>query len=210
MSGADAYKRALTADRDALLLAPASASSPAVVKIVDYASITDASRRSTYDAKKRKKENLRDTKKAGTTKQVRLSPSTGARDFDMKMAQAQRFLMEGYRVRVFMMFRRGQGKLQDEAREALFKAAGLLGKFGVVANLKKTKGDVTLDELFPKAVLSEDEKADVIAAAAAGKRKKSKPLEVLLTPLKKADRERIKADSDGSRDDSLDRIVSSG
>lgn len=42
-------------------------------------------------------------------------------------------------MRVLTIFRRGQGKLQDEARVRLVKAASALGKCGVLAGVKKGK-----------------------------------------------------------------------
>jgi translation initiation factor IF-3 len=193
MSGRDAYDAAREAGRDVLVVHASPAGRPCVVRLLNYAKAEEAARRSAYDSRKKEREVKREDRKAGVTKQVRLSPAIGERDFGMKMRQARRFLVEGHRVRVFMMFRRGQGRMQDDAKVALTRAANALAEYGVHAGVKAGKArrvdaehEFTAEELFPKVELDEEEK---VGAA----RQKPPQLDVLFTPVKKSERERLKA-----------------
>jgi translation initiation factor IF-3 len=229
MSGRSAVAAAQAAGRDVLLVQSAPKGGACVVRLVDYAAVEEAARRKAYAARKKKREVSREDRKSGTMKQVRLSPSTGDRDFEMKMRQARKFLLEGYRVRVFMMFRRGQGRLHEDAKQALSQAAALLTDFGVLAGAKKLRGGgggsgTSVDELFPTvdrqesaapaaagaatATATAGAAAAAGAAAGQGTRPRAKPLEVLLMPMKRADRDRIKVrlelgagGEDGGRED---------
>jgi translation initiation factor IF-3 len=197
MSGYQAVQEARKAQRDVLTVHQSrSSDAPPVVRLVDYAAMLESKRRNVYSTRKNKRESARVDRKSMILKQVRLSPSIDEHDFHLKVKQARTFLLEGYRLRLFMQFRRGQGRLQDNAKDSLSRAAKELVTYGsLVGSIKGT--DVI--DLFPPKSL-EEEDAESGSAGATGK-KKAKPLEVLLQPLRKKDRERLMAVSDGNESD---------
>lgn len=191
MSGRAAYEAAKRAGLDVLLVHSAPEGSPCVVRLIDYEAVAEASRRAEYAQRKKKKEMQAQTRKEGSLKQVRLSPATGERDFEMKMRQARRFLLDGHRVRVFMQFRRGQGRLQQNAKLSLSNAATALTEIGTLAGRGKQKikndgaSGTSVDELFPKP--EPEEEGQMVATET-----KAKPLEVVILPLGKKERDRLR------------------
>ena len=125
-----------------------------VMKMVDIEAELRAKRLLERLQRKRRLENRRMT----TVKSLRVSPTTGDRDFEIKMKKAKEFLESGRTVKIFVMFKRGQGKLQQEAQDALKKAENALKDLGEA--FKKDEEPVIND----------------------GRRR---PLEVLIRPLKK-------------------------
>lgn len=119
-------------------------------------------------------------RKEGALKQLRLSPATDTHDMQIKMRRAREFLCEGYRVRVYMQFRRGQGRLQEDAKKALVAAAEQLQEVGNVSGVSAGK---TIADLF-KVEKSEDEDEE-------GEIVKKKPLEILIQPLSRKKREEV-------------------
>ncbi|CDF33794.1 Translation initiation factor IF3, mitochondrial [Chondrus crispus] len=150
---------------------------PPVVRIVDYTALQSARAKKSYDARKRGKENRKMERKEGALKQVRLSPSTDTHDMQIKMRRAREFLCDGYRVRVYMQFRRGQGRLQEDAKAALVAAAERLEEVGTVMGVPQGK---EVADMFK--VEKEDEEAMGVTV-------KKKPLEILIQPLSRKKRE---------------------
>jgi translation initiation factor IF-3 len=70
---------------------------PPVAKIMDYGKFK-------YERKKQQQES-RKRAHAVQIKEVRLRPKTGQHDFDVKLGQARRFIDDGDKVQVNMMFR---------------------------------------------------------------------------------------------------------
>jgi Translation initiation factor IF-3, C-terminal domain len=145
-------------------------------------------KRNSYAAQKDKRESARVDRRITILKQVRLSPSTDDHDFRLKLKQARKFLLEGYRLRLFMQFRRGQGRLQDNAKESLSRAAKELVAFGTLMGAAK---GTDVADLFPPDPVIEDNGEEGDAPVAV--KKKAKPLELLLQPLRKKDRELLLA-----------------
>lgn len=199
MTGRKAYEAAKSADLDVMLVHSGPEGSPSVVRLLDYATVAEVSKRNEYNQRKRKKELQVQNRKEGSLKQVRLSPSTGLRDFEMKMRQARDFLLDGHRVRVFMQFRRGQGRLLENAKSSLSNAAKSLTESGILAGQDKQKRSnksggkdgTSMEELFPK---PEAEDGDSDGAL----QRKVKPLEVVMLPLPKRERDRLRADRNPS------------
>jgi translation initiation factor IF-3 len=92
-------ERAMQMARDAGLdlVEVAPDSRPPVAKIMDYGKFK-------YERKKQIQES-RKKSHAVQIKEVRLRPKTGKHDFDVKLGRARRFLMEGDKVQINMMFR---------------------------------------------------------------------------------------------------------
>lgn len=193
MSGREAIDQARSAALDVMTVRRAmSRDESTVVRLVDYSAKQEAQKRSAYVAKKEQKEKKLEERRRNSTKQVRLSPSTDRHDFQLKMKQARDFLIDGYRVRVFMQFRRGQGRLQGDAKESLTMAAKELSVYGSLAGNPK---EITVEGLFPRPVKDETDGDQNVAGPTV-----HKPLEVLFQPVKREERLRLRSKVDAALD----------
>lgn len=179
MASREALSEARDAGRD--LLEVNRWSDPPVVRVVDYQELQTNRAKKMYDARKQKKESRKMQRREGSLKQLRLSPATDTHDMQIKMRQATEFLCDGYRVRVYMQFRRGQGRLQEDAKAALVAAAEQLQDFGKVQGIPPG-GEIA--DLF-REEKDEDEDEEPMGPV------KKKPLEVLLQPLSRKKREEL-------------------
>lgn len=169
MSGTAAYERAKHDGLDVLQVSRSHDNVP-VVKLL------------TYDAMP--KPNVKKVKSKPTRhpklKQVRLSPATDTGDLQLKLRQSRQFLINGHRVRVFMQFRRGHGKLRENAINTLCGIAEAL----VPSAAKLRSGElISLRETFtqPPNTTQPNDTAPRI----------HKPLEVYFEPLSKAQRTQL-------------------
>lgn len=103
-----------------------------VMRMIDLDLEARRLRRKEAQRTKRRLENRR----RSAVKSIRVSPTTGEHDFGIKMRHARRFLEEGKNVKVFVFFRRGQGKLQLEAKDCLKRAVDNLSEWGTVVEQK--------------------------------------------------------------------------
>lgn len=184
MSGLAALSHARKCKRDIMQV---SASETPAVRILDYAAFMEARRKKAYDQRKVRKESLLLQRKEAAVKQIRLSPATDVHDRAMKMRQASDFLKAGYGVKVYMQFRRGQGRLKEKAKLALVEAGKELGEYGTVLGVPPGG---TVEDLFrvPAHVEGEDEP------------EVRKPLQIVLRPFSRKLREKIwqgKMDGEG-------------
>ena len=122
--------RAMQMARDAGLdlVEVAPDSRPPVAKIMDYGKFK-------YERKKQIQES-RKKSHAVQIKEVRLRPKTGQHDFDVKLGRARRFLMDGDKVQINMMFRGRELAHLDVGR-------------GVVARFSKALEDIARMERPP-------------------------------------------------------------
>lgn len=176
MSGRAAYARAQTAGLDVLQVARGG--DVPVVKLLNYAELKSSKMKKTREKSK--------PARAPKLKQVRLSPATDTGDLQLKIRQSRQFLTNGHRVRVFMQFRRGHGKLRDNAVDTLCGIAEAL----VPSAGKLHKGELTMlrDSLQPPeppAPTSQSGTGDTMGTRI------HKPLEVYFDPLSKAQREKL-------------------
>ena len=124
MSAKDALEMAIERDMDLVKIAPNS--NPPVCKIMDYGKYRFEQTKKEKEAKK--------NQRVVEIKEVRMSPSIDANDFNVKLKNAQKFLKEGNRVKVTVRFR---------GREMAHTNLGeqLLAKFGEecaeIANVEK-------------------------------------------------------------------------
>lgn len=160
MKASEALELAEGKDED--LVEISDKSNPPVCKILNY---------SKYLAQQRRQMKLNQQKeraaaRAREPKEMRLGPATDQHDFDIKMGRVFGFLDEGRRVRVFVQFKRGQGRLQDSAINILQKAAAVLGQRGEIERM------TSLEDIRKKE--EEDERV--------GRTHKSPPLELWVRP----------------------------
>lgn len=168
-------------ERAKLDLMQVSASEISVVKLVNYAELDTARKKNAYDARKRKKETKLMDRREGILKQVRLSPATDENDRNIKLRRAREFLEGGYRIRIYMQFRRGHERLAENAKMALCGVAEELKEVGIVQGLKKEQ---QIMDLFKEKQPKIEDGVPV----------KKKPLEVFMRPLPRKLREQKKRD----------------
>lgn len=130
MSGRDAVHLAQERHLDLVEISPQA--HPPVCKILDYGKYR-------YEQQKREKD-ARKKQKAFEIKEVKLRPGIEDHDFGVKFKNAARFLEDGNKVKVTIMFR-GREMSHPELGEALLnKMAAALGEAAVVEKQPKIEG----------------------------------------------------------------------
>lgn len=140
MSSRDALSLALERQMDLVEIAPNA--KPPVCRIMDYGKYR-------YEQQKRDKE-ARKKQKTFDIKEVKLRPGIEDHDFDVKFKNAVRFLEDGDKVKVTIMFR-GRELSHPELGEALLvKMANKLGDLAVVERAAKLEGKNMIMIVSPK------------------------------------------------------------
>ena len=130
MSGRDAVRLAQEHHLDLVEISPQAR--PPVCKILDYGKYR-------YEQQKREKD-ARKKQKVFEIKEVKLRPGIEDHDFGVKFKNAARFLEDGNKVKVTIMFR-GREMSHPELGEALLnKMAATLGDAAVVEKQPKIEG----------------------------------------------------------------------
>lgn len=132
----------LAIERELDLVKIAPGSKPPVCKLMDYSKYQ-------YDQKKKEKE-ARKNQKVMEVKEVRLSPNIGDHDFEVKLKNAQKFLSEGSKVKVFVRFRGREMTHTDLGKEVLQKFAEGCSEYGVVDKPAKLEGRSMAMFMAPK------------------------------------------------------------
>ena len=141
MSGRDALNLALERHMDLVEIAPNA--KPPVCRIMDYGKYR-------YEQQKREKE-ARKKQKTFDIKEVKLRPGTEDHDFDVKFKNAVRFLEDGDKVKVTIMFR-GRELSHPELGEILLtKMAKQLEDLAVIERAAKLEGKNMIMIVSPKA-----------------------------------------------------------
>ncbi len=128
--GRDALVRAKELDMDLVKISPNA--NPPVCKIMDYGKFL-------YERAKKEKE----AKKRQTVvelKEIRLSSKIEEHDFAFKAKNAQKFLEEGDKVRVFVRFRGREMNYAIRGREVLLKFADTIQEYGKVERAPMMEG----------------------------------------------------------------------
>lgn len=105
------------------LVEVAARSDPPVCKIMDYG-------RYKYQEKK-KTQAARSNQRGTKLKEVKLRPKTNLHDYEVKLSRARKFLEEGNKVKVTMMFRGREIYHANVGRERLMTLAGDVGVDGL-------------------------------------------------------------------------------
>lgn len=141
MQTRDALK--LAEDRHLDLVEVAPKARPPVCKIMDFGKYR-------YEQQKRDKE-ARKKQKVVTVKEVKLRPNIEQHDFDVKLKNAQRFIEEGNKVKVTIMFRGRELSHPEIGSTILDKMAKALGDTVSVERTAKLEGKNMTMILSPKA-----------------------------------------------------------
>lgn len=139
------------ATRDALQLAEeqhldlvevAPKAKPPVCRIMDFGKYR-------YEQQKRDKE-AKKKQKVITIKEVKLRPNIEQHDFDVKLKNALRFIEEGNKVKVTIMFRGREMSHQELGRDVLHRVAEELKDLVAIERDAKLEGKNMIMILAPK------------------------------------------------------------
>jgi len=140
MPSVDAMKIAIEKEVD--LVKIAGNSKPPVCKIMDYGKFR-------YEQSKREKE-VRRHQHIVEVKEIRMSPSIGSNDFNVKLRNGLKFLKEGDRLKVTVRFRGREMAHTDIGEKLLVKFAEQCAEFGNVDKNPKLEGRHMTMFLTPK------------------------------------------------------------
>jgi translation initiation factor IF-3 len=128
MSPADAIARAEEEGLDLVEVAPGSR--PPVCRIMDYG-------RYKYEQKKKLGKGRGH---AATLKEIKLRPRTDEHDLDFKLKNARRFLMDGDKVKVTVMYRGREMVHREIGHRQLDRVKEMLGSLATVENPPRMEG----------------------------------------------------------------------
>ena len=140
MSASEALDIAIEKELDLVKIAPAS--NPPVCKIMDYGKYR-------FEQSKREKE-ARRNQHIVEVKEIRMSPSIGTNDFNVKLKNGQKFLKDGDRLKVTIRFRGREMAHTDIGEKLLKKYAEECEEFGSVDKNPKLEGRHMSMFLTPK------------------------------------------------------------
>lgn len=141
MTTQEALRQAEEQHLDLVEVAPKA--KPPVCRIMDFG-------RYRYEQQKRDKE-AKKKQKVVTIKEVKLRPNIEDHDFNVKLKNALRFLEEGNKVKVTIMFRGRELSHQDLGRAVLQKVAAELKDLVIIERDAKLEGKNMIMILAPKA-----------------------------------------------------------
>ena len=114
---------------------------PPVCRLMDYGKFL-------YERAKRDRK-ARKAQKSVDVKEIRLRPKTGEHDIGFKSRDAERFLQQGYKVKVRVRFRGREITYPEIAREVLTEFAGRLSNVSEIESSPRMEGRSMLMILSP-------------------------------------------------------------
>jgi len=139
-SAAEALNIAIEHNLDLVKIAPTA--NPPVCKIMDYGKYC-------FEQAKRDKE-AKKNQRVVEVKEIRMSPSIGLNDFNIKLKNGQKFLREGDRVKVTVRFRGREMSHTEIGEELLLRFASLCSDIATVDKSPKLDGRHMTMFLSPK------------------------------------------------------------
>ena len=130
MSSSEALNVAIEKELDLVKIAPGS--NPPVCRIMDYGKYR-------FEQAKREKE-ARRNQHTVEVKEIRMSPSIGINDFNVKLRNGQKFLKEGDRLKVTVRFRGREMTHTNLGEDLLKRFAAECEEFGTVDKNPKLEG----------------------------------------------------------------------
>jgi translation initiation factor IF-3 len=140
-STAEAIKIAQSQQLDLVEISPGA--KPPVCKIIDYNKFL-------YDEKKKKKE-MKAKSKTSEVKEIRFTPNTDDHDFEFKVKHAEKFLLDGDKVKAHVQFKGRAIMFKERGELLLLKFADRLKDVGALEGLPKMEGKRMLVMFAPKA-----------------------------------------------------------
>ena len=149
-----ALERAVEEGLDLVEVAPTSR--PPVCRIMDYG-------RYKYEQKKK---SGKGKGHAASLKEIKLRPRTDDHDLDFKLKNARRFLMDGDKVKVTVMYRGREMVHREIGRRQLDRVQEILGTLATVENPPRMEGRFLSMILVPnREAVVEAQKAEARAVA---------------------------------------------
>src|ERR1700741_1634925 len=136
----DALRMAQDQQLDLVEISPTA--DPPVCKIIDYNKFL-------YDKKKKEKE-MKAKAKTSEVKEVRFTPNTDDHDFEFKSKHAERFLLEGNKVKAHVQFKGRAIMFKERGEVLLLKFADRLKDVGALEGMPKMEGKRMLVMFAPK------------------------------------------------------------
>jgi translation initiation factor IF-3 len=153
----EALHIAREADLDLVEVAPMA--NPPVCRIMDYGKYK-------FDAAQRAKESRRKTSNVGI-KEMKYRPKIGPGDFDTKTRQVSKFLSQGHKVKITIMFRGREMSHQELGLKILNRVAEEVGSAAKVEAAPKVDGRNMIMVLAPDKRAQDAAKRRAAEAAAA-------------------------------------------
>jgi translation initiation factor IF-3 len=158
MTPEDAVRQAEEVGLDLVEVAPAAR--PPVCRIMDYG-------RYKYEQKKK---TGKGKGHAASLKEIKLRPRTDQHDLDFKLKNAKRFLLEGDKVKVTVMYRGREMVHREIGRKQLDRVVELLGAIASVESVPRMEGRLLSMILVPnREVIEQIRREEKAAAKAAAK-----------------------------------------
>jgi translation initiation factor IF-3 len=140
MSRYDALQMATAAELDLVEVSPTA--EPPVVRIMDYGKFLFEQNKKAHSAKRKQKQIQ--------VKEVKFRPGTGESDYQIKLRNLTRFLVEGDKAKVTLRFRGREMVHQDLGRKLLDRVSGDLAPHAVVEQNPLMEGKQMIMVFAPK------------------------------------------------------------
>ena len=138
---AEAQKIAHDQGLDLVEISPGAV--PPVCRIIDYNKFL-------YEEKKKKKE-MKAKSKTSEVKEIRFTPNTDEHDFEFKTKHAEKFLLDGNKVKAHVQFKGRAIMFKERGEVLLLKFADRLKDVGALEGMPKMEGKRMLVMFAPKA-----------------------------------------------------------
>lgn len=139
MATMDALRRAESMGMDLVEVSPMA--KPPVCKIMDYGKFKYMQKRKTADAKKKQTQI--------EVKEVKFRPRTDIHDFEVKVNRLRKFLQEGDKGKVTVMFRGREIVHPDLGRDMLRRVADMLTQDAIIESPPRMEGKQIVMILAP-------------------------------------------------------------
>jgi translation initiation factor IF-3 len=136
-----ALQKAMDAGFDLVEVSPEA--TPPVCRIMDYGKFKYAQKKKSSEAKK--------NQSSTTIKEVKFRPKIEAHDYNTKIERIRRFLSEGHKAKVTMMFRGREITHQDRARDIMTRIAEDIKATGTPESVPKLEGRNMIMVVAPQA-----------------------------------------------------------
>lgn len=140
MSLEEARAKALSVGLDLVEIVPTA--TPPVCKILDYGKFRYEEQRKKADARKKQR--------TVEVKEIKLRPGIGDNDFLIKMNNVKRFLKEGDKVKITLMFRGREMSHQEYGMKVLERAKAEIAEFCRVEYEPRMEGRQVIMIVAPK------------------------------------------------------------
>jgi len=140
---AEALNIARDANRDLVEVSPNA--SPPVCRIMDYGKFKYEQSKKTYQAKKKKH-----VPRVTHIKEIKVRPKTEEHDLQFKIRHIKKFLSQGDKAKITLMFRGREITHPERGQEVMDRIAEEIQDVGVVENPSKLEGRNMIMLLAPK------------------------------------------------------------